>query len=244
MSRPSPPSGPTPALRPAVAGVDGCRSGWVVATWTDGSGAVLQLEVVGRFDEVVQRVVQGEVALVAVDMPIGLADSGPRQCDRAARQLLGPRRSSIFPTPIRAVLACETYPEALEISRKACGVGLSKQAWFLVPKLREVDAVMRRSRRTDTVLEVSPELSFAALAGAPLMHPKRTVEGLRIRLELLRPYFPDLDDLLTRRYPGAAPDDLLDACALAWSAHRLQQGNGCRVGEEVDGTGLPMTVSW
>jgi predicted RNase H-like nuclease len=228
-----------------VAGVDGCRTGWVVATWTDGSrDAALQLEVCGQFEEVVHRVLRGELALVAVDMPIGLADSGPRQCDRAARRLLGPRRSSVFPTPVRPVLACETYPEALEISRKASGVGLSKQAWFLVPKLREVDAVMRRVRLTDAVLEVSPELSFAALAGAPLVHPKRSAEGLRTRRELLRPLFPQLDDLLSRRYPGAAPDDLLDACALAWSAHRLQQGNGCRVGDELDGTGLPMTVSW
>jgi predicted RNase H-like nuclease len=227
-----------------VAGVDGCRSGWVVATWpAAGRAGTLRLEVVPDFDQVADRVDAGELGLVAVDMPIGLADSGPRPCDRAARRLLGPRRSSVFPTPVRPVLACTTYAEALESSRQACGVGLPKQAWFLVPKLREVDGVMRRVQ-PGRIVEVSPELSFAALAGAPLAHPKRTLEGRRTRRDLLTPVFLGLEALLRDRYPGTAPDDLLDACALAWSARRIYHGEGCRVGDESDGTGLPMTISW
>lgn len=230
---------------PDVAGVDGCRRGWVVATWPAPSrNTGLRLEVVADFDEVADRVITGQLGLVAVDMPIGLADGGPRRCDREARQLLGARRSSIFPTPVRSVLACTTYVEALESSRQACGVGLPKQAWFLVPKLREVDRVVRRVA-PGTILEVCPELSFAALAGAPMAHPKRSAEGRTSRLEVLRRYFPELDGLLGgRSFPGAAPDDLLDACALAWSARRLWRGLGASVGDEVDGTGLPMTVSW
>ena len=47
-----------------------------------------------------------------------------------------------------------------------------------------------------------------------------------------------------RRLAGSAPDDVLDACALAWSARRLALGGGNRVGHEIDGTGLPMTVAW
>lgn len=243
MSAASPP--PARAPQPAVAGVDGCRSGWVVATWANpGQDGALRLEVVSHFDEVATRVVDGELGVVAVDMPIGLADSKPRQCDRAARRLLGPRRSSVFPTPVRTVLACSTYPDALEASRRACGVGLPKQSWFLVPKLRELDDVMRRVRLVDAILEVSPELAFAALAGAPLVDPKRSADGLRARRELLAPLFPGLDGLLATRYPGTAPDDLLDACALAWSARRLQLGQGCRVGDEFDAVGLPMTISW
>jgi len=242
---------------PAVAGVDGCRSGWVVA-WADpglpsqdvasdrgGVGAPLrlQVEVVASFDPIAERVRQGRVALVAVDMPMGLAERDRRRCDLEARRLLGPRRSSVFPTPVRAVLDCENYQEALSVSRTVCGRGLSKQAWFLVPKIRELDRVVR-DLPPDVVAEVHPELAFAALAGAPMAEPKRTAAGRDARLAALAPVVTDLEALAARRLAGSAPDDVLDACALAWSARRLALGGGNRVGHEIDATGLPMTVAW
>jgi predicted RNase H-like nuclease len=183
------------------------------------------------------------VDLVAVDMPMGLADRERRRCDMEARRLLGPRRSSVFPTPVRAVLGCETYAEALAVSRAVCGRGLSKQAWFLVPKIRELDGLVR-DLPAGVLSEVHPELAFAALAGGPLADPKRTAPGRAARLAALAPVIADLDALAARRLPGAAPDDVLDACALAWSARRLAHGGGNRVGDEVDSTGLPMTVAW
>jgi predicted RNase H-like nuclease len=225
-----------------VAGVDGCRAGWVVAT-SEREGE-LRLEVVGPFDVVAGRVADGSLALVAVDMPIGLSDCGPRRCDVEARALLGPRRSSVFPAPVRAVLACTDYPSGLAASRAASGVGLSKQAWNLVGKIREVEASARRLGWS-LVAEVHPELAFTALTGAPMVHPKRTAAGRAARLEALRRPYPLIDGLLDEgRWPGAAPDDLLDAAALAWSARRLLRGEGRSVGGEVDPTGLPMRISW
>jgi predicted RNase H-like nuclease len=214
----------------------------VIATWDADGG--LRLEVVAAFDVVGGRLGDGLLALVAVDMPIGLVDRGSRRCDVEARRRLGPRRSSVFPAPVRAVLGCRDYPEALAAARAASGVGLSKQAWHLVPKIREVEVVARRLGPA-LVAEVHPELAFVALAGAPMAAPKRTAAGRQARLAALRGPFPDIDRLLVRTpHPGAATDDLLDAAALAWSARRLWRGEGCAVGGDVDPTGIPMTIQW
>ena len=60
-----------------------------------------------------------DVEVVAIDMPIGLSDDGARACDVAARRLLGRAGSSVFPTPVRAVLATDDYAEARAVSRAA-----------------------------------------------------------------------------------------------------------------------------
>ena len=65
----------------------------------------------------IARVDAGELAAVAIDIPIGLAPAGPRRADIEARGQSGPRRSSVFPAPARAVLAATTYEEACALSR-------------------------------------------------------------------------------------------------------------------------------
>jgi predicted RNase H-like nuclease len=193
------------------AGVDGCRGGWVVAT-DEG------MMVVQRFAQVL-GLVDG---IVAVDMPIGLPETGMRACDRECRVRLGPRRSSVFPAPHRPSLAAGSF---------AAVTGLSIQAWNLVPKVREVDEAWE-----PRVHEVSPELSFTLLAGAPL-DAKRTVTGLAQRVAAL-----GLDTV--PRVPGARPDDVLDALACLWTAHRIARGEAVSLGDGcVDARGRPMRIA-
>ncbi|MCA1828841.1 MAG: DUF429 domain-containing protein [Myxococcales bacterium] len=172
-----------------VAGVDGCRNGWVVAT---PSGAT----VIASFAEVVAA----KLELVLIDIPIGLID-GPRTCDLEARKMLGARKSSVFPAPSRRLLRARSY-------RREC----SRQVWNILYKIREVDAVItpRLQRR---IREAHPECSFARLNGAPLRFPKKKRDGLAERRALLEPLFGPLPAV-----PGAARDDVLDAYALLWSA--------------------------
>jgi predicted RNase H-like nuclease len=226
----------------AVAGVDGCRAGWVVASWGP-DPAELTVAVVRSFAEVGSDLARGRWDLVAVDMPFGLPDRGPRTCDIEARRRLGPRRSSVFPTPVRAVLGARTYTEALAASRAASGVGLSRQAWNLVPKIREVEAVVRQVG-SGRLREVHPELAFAALTGAPLAHPKRSPLGQLERRVALASALPTISRDALPRVTGAAHDDVADALALAWSARRLVAGGGEQVGGDTDSTGLPMAISW
>lgn len=222
-----------------VAGVDGCRGGWVVVTAAQHGGPQdamsLTAEVVPGLEPVVERARRGELAAVAVDMPMGLLTDRPRLSDREARAVLGPRRSSVFPTPVRAVLEAATYPEACERSRAACGKALSKQAWFLVERIRHLDDLVTRADQ-DTVVEAHPECAFLRLAGGEPLPSKHTVEGLRRRRQLLRRHLGRPFDRLWRAAP-APPIDLLDAAVLTVTARHVVAGTAIVLGRETDPLG-------
>jgi predicted RNase H-like nuclease len=123
------------------------------------------------------------VRVVPVDMPIGLPDRSSRQADIEARKFVGPRASSVFPTPIRAVLDEEDYATACAISRDLTGKAISKQAHALRPRLAEVDDWVRTAGVP--VIEVHPEVSFAEMAGTTLGFSKHAPEGVDMRRQLL-----------------------------------------------------------
>ena len=108
-------------------------------------------------------------------MPLGLLESGWREADRAARGLLGPRRSSVFAIPPRAVWAQLSYPAANQLCRDLTGQGFSVQAWGLRARLLEANRY--REACGHPMYEVHPELAFGAMAGAPLAYSKHTHPG-------------------------------------------------------------------
>ena len=221
-------------------GVDGCRGGWVVVTSPVVSGAST-VERVEHLDSLIGRVRAGAVAAVAIDMPIGLPSTTRRVSDQALRANLGARRSTVFPTPPRTVLDAVDYRDALARARDATGVGLSKQAWNLVEKIRTLDALMTPDLQP-RISEAHPESSFAELAGAPLASRKNTADGRRERAALLSPLFPDLDEHLVAH--AAVAVDLLDALAVAWTARRIALGCAKWFGDdERDDRGLAMRVA-
>jgi predicted RNase H-like nuclease len=230
-----------------VGGLDGCRGGWVLATVPAAGGVTrgggLDVRVVPGLDEVVSALESACLGAAAVDIPIGLAESGPRDCDREARRLLGPRRSSVFPAPVRAVLDATSYAHACALSREHCGKAVSKQLYNIVGKIREVDAVVS-PRLQAQLFEASPELSFALMnGGEPMRHTKRTEEGRAERVAVLRVGLEvDVTPLVNRPPSGAARDDVLDALALAWTARRYLAGTCLRLGGDVDDRGLRMQV--
>jgi predicted RNase H-like nuclease len=197
--------------------VDGCRAGWVVAL----DGRTPEVVVVPTFDDVL-ALTDG---IIAVDMPIGLPDAGRRACDTEARRRLGPRRSSVFPVPVRGALAAASFADV---------TGLSIQGWNLVPKIAEVDRAWQ-----PRVLECSPELSLAIVTGAPMAHPKRTAEGRAERVAALTAAFPGL----VRTAKGAAGHDVLDAHACLLTARRVVRGDHLELGDgAVDARCRPMRV--
>ena len=250
-----------------IAGVDGCRRGWVVAirhtrkdtaTVWNSTVAVsalartvdvggdrssrLTVGLVERIGPLVAEVEQGRLAALAVDMPIGLPTDGPRACDRAARRRLGRRRSSVFPTPARCLLGIDDYGEALARSRAACGRGLSREAFNLLGKLAEVDAAMQPALQ-DRVVEAHPELAFARLGGRPAVHPKRSAAGRAERARLLEAAGLGGLSIAALRLPGAAPDDVLDAVVLTLTAARVRDGTAEHLGDgSCDARGLRMEI--
>jgi len=239
-----------------VAGVDGCRAGWLVvltdAAAADGGPEPSEVALARDFRAVLE-LTRG-ARIVGVDMPIGLLDAatpGGRDCDRQARRLLGhPRGCSVFTPPARGALTRASYRAALAANRRtsAARLGISIECFGLFPRLREVDeALVADSGLTSRVTEIHPELSFRALARTPtgLAEPKRTARGLARRVALLRRVFPRLSRALRCREAGVAADDIVDAHAVAWSAARVARDVAVCLPTRPaprDARGLPMAI--
>ena len=220
-----------------VGGADGCRTGWVVCRRdTDGT---LDIRVVTTLAEACEG-----LSILAVDMPIGLIDTPRpgRACEGEARALMPGKASSVFPTPCRPALAGTTHAEANAISRNL-GLGLNQQTFHLFPKLREIDELLRGSRKLRRIVhEAHPELAFTRMnGGKPVLSKKRKPDGFAERLKLLaRHGFKWKVETLS----GAARDDVLDAMAVCRTATLIADGTATRLGpaRERDRHGLPMNI--
>jgi predicted RNase H-like nuclease len=201
-----------------VTGIDGCRSGWIAVMLCFPAGKDqpapdgVRVRTASTLDGL------GIEGVTGIDMPLGLLADGWRTADALARRVLGVRGASVFAIPPRPVWAAPDYPAANRRCRDLTGRGMSAQAWALRRKLLEADSFRRGCG--DGIYEVHPELSFAGLAGAPLVESKHRAAGLARRRELLE----RAGIALPQRVPGAAEDDLLDAAAVAWSARRIAAG--------------------
>ena len=78
----SDPNLPTPGK--SIAGIDGCKRGWVM----------VRRDEEGRFNKHVVKALDNlpKTDIVLIDIPIGLPDSGRRDCDLEARRMLGSMR--------------------------------------------------------------------------------------------------------------------------------------------------------
>ena len=92
-----------------VAGIGGCRGGWV--------SFKVDLTSLGSSVELIDlpsilRDKPNDLAILTIDIPIGLLD-GSRACDKTTRRLLGqPRGTSVFAAPCRASLSAENHAAA------------------------------------------------------------------------------------------------------------------------------------
>lgn len=232
------------SLDRVLAGVDGCGGGWVAVVE---SGDTVQAFVVGSVAELLRKL--DPHALVAIDIPIGLTDTGARLCDVAARKFLkAPRASSVFPAPIRPVLAAVTYEDARKIHLAIDGKGISKQAFAICPKIREVDELMRSSADArGQVREVHPEVSFAYWnRRQALTASKRSAAGAAERENLIDATWPGVRAELWQRLRGGTVkrDDLNDAFSALWTARRMAAGTEETLPERPvrDSQGLVMEI--
>ncbi len=196
-----------------VTGIDACKGGWVAVTLIPSGASVT---VAAALADLPLQTVAG------IDMPLGLLAAGWRTADVLARRALGGRGSCVFAIPPRPVWAQASYAEANRRCRELTGSGLSAQAWGLRAKLMEADEFRRAG--SQELYEVHPELSFAALAGAPLAESKHSPAGRARRRALLAAAGITLPRGIALSRSGAAEDDLLDAAAVAWSALRIAAG--------------------
>jgi predicted RNase H-like nuclease len=227
-----------------LVGVDGCEGGWICVA---SLGSRLTAFVVPSIGAALARL--GRPAIVAVDVPIGLTDAGPRLCDLAARRLLGqPRGSSVFPAPVRAALPGLTHSEASDLQEVADGRRLTRQAFGILRKIEEVDALLSpHPELQEMVREIHPELSFAVWnGGRPMKSRKSRVAGRSERERLVEGRWPGQRVKLVQQLQGSAykPDDLNDALAALWTAERIHSREAQQVPAEPprDRFGLKMEM--
>ncbi len=225
-----------------VAGIDGCRAGWIVVTVpAQGDIGNVTVDCVASLDVVIGDIDSGRLAAAGIDIPIGLPAGGPRRCDVEARKLIVPRHNSVFPAPPRAVLGATSYREALARSRHIGGKGLSKQTFAILPKIAAVDALMTPERQQH-LFEVHPEVCFRLLADRPMEYHKANVAGRAERLAALREVYPDIDSQSLVQFAGSSPDDVLDAFVASWTARRWLAKTHLQLGGDTDERGLHMEI--
>jgi predicted RNase H-like nuclease len=235
-----------------VAGVDGCRAGWVCVLRQVEPPFEERAFVARRFGDILGH--PAKPSVIAVDIPIGFPEriaGGGRECDCSVRTILGKRASSVFAPPARAVLSETDY-------RRACAAALatsdpprqiSKQMFHLFAKVREVDEAITPE---SSVFECHPEAAFWAMnGGVPLAEPKKLrgrphMAGLERRETLLMMHGFSEVFLREARFPRsqAGHDDVLDACACSWTAARIFRGEAISFPARAvaDARGLRMAI--
>lgn len=201
-----------------VLGVDGWRNGWVGIELRDGR------YVAAHVDETLRGLTGAApgVLAIGVDIPLGLLDAEVRACDRAAQRRLGARSSSIFVMPPRPVFDAPDHAAATAAAKALTGTGISIQCWGLRRKLLEAEALHGESRLP--LYEVHPELSFHEMGLLAADGKKKSWRGQRARLRILGAHGIDIPEDLGRAAAAVPADDVLDAAAAAWSAHRIAAG--------------------
>lgn len=229
-----------------VVGVDGCPGGWIAVRWAE----TVSHHLCRSFAEVLAM----DAAVIAVDMPVGFPHGSGRAAEREVRQRLGERQSSVFSVPSRAAVMCTDYRDSCAANLAASDPPkkVSKQIFHIFPKMREIDALITPELQA-RVVEVHPELAFWAMNGeASLPLPKKVkgaahVPGLDLRKALLaKAGFPLAEcPPATYRRADVGADDLIDACACAWSARRIHEGRSVRFPADppLDARGLRMAIS-
>jgi len=238
-----------------VAGVDGCKAGWISVSFPMAAPQLAAPRVFTSFRDLVGALPGDSV--IAVDMPIGLPDraiTGGREPDWAARKFLGPCRARVFPVPSRRAVHAygEGYARVCAVARETSEPprAPSKQAFHIFPRILEIDALLCRDEALcGRVFEVHPEVAFALMNGGPLLEPKKMkgrghTSGLEHRKLLLHGRGFEVAALEAQRPRGAGLDDLLDACACAWSAGRILRGEARAFPDApgTDGHGLPIAI--
>jgi predicted RNase H-like nuclease len=120
------------------------------------------------------------------------------------------------------MLAARSQTEASRLRRAVDGKGCTVQLAAILPKIREVDALMSAEMQR-IVREGHPEVTFAVMNNDhPMAQPKRRKAGRDERLALLVHHFPDAPIRLAELRHFR--EDAIDAYAMLWTAYRVARG--------------------
>lgn len=205
-------------------GIDGCRSGWCVASLVNNQ---ITVRIHSKIYEIINY--YSEANIILIDIPIGLGDHKiTRDLDDIARKHLIPGRSaSIFIPPVRESLLEHTYEKAKQINNQITGRKISIQTWNISGKIRELDDFISLHAAYLKILkEAHPEICFKYLNDGTLPKYKKQAtqnRGIEERLKILEKFEPRIDKAYIdarKQYPKStvANDDIIDALCLLITA--------------------------
>ena len=233
---------------PVAAGADGCKAGWLCIVRDLATASIIS-RVHASAESLLGQ--DPRPSILAVDIPIGLAQIGHRTCDQRARRILGKRGCCVFSAPIRGMLSATNQAEASALRWAAEGKRVSAQAAAILPKVREIDAVLNRDPGLQSwVREVHPEVCFTEWnAGTPIIERKKSAMGKAKRAALVSEHFGHsaLSSIRARHSRReVADDDIADAFAALWSAERILSGSAqvLPATPEYDQRGLRMEICY
>lgn len=198
-------------------GIDGCRAGWLAIRCNPPDFRILE-----SADALANLIDNADS--VWIDIPVGLSKAADRRCDQQLRNALGKAGSSVFLPPVRAAVYADDYEQACTINQRLTGKRISKQAWNITAKIRQVDEILSaRRERIHRVFESHPEYLFMLMNQRRPLSSKKTEKGVKHRLNILEKIKPAFNELIWRirkKHPKSqvADDDIIDAMILAAAA--------------------------
>lgn len=231
------------------AGIDGCKSGWVLMLHSDKG-----LYFGGVFRTLTELYL--EIPIIDrtfIDMPMGLSSAGHlRTLESLIRRELKGRSSTVFNAPTREAIYAATYEEASQINERIEGKKLSKQTYNIMEKIRELDLFLSRHDSIDHCIESHPELCFKHLnEGQVVLSRKTTKQGQEERLSILVRHEPNVrtiyeNALRSTLRKHVKADDLIDALCLCISNRLCGPDQVPNITDplEKDARGIPMRIGY
>jgi predicted RNase H-like nuclease len=209
-------------------GIDGCKTGWIIAQIKDvDSQPIITLNVFKSLEDFTQAIDFKKITSIWIDIPIGLSQQSERLCDLLLRIALGKKASSAFVTPVRNAVFTESYQHACDENYKNVGKKISLQSWHICPKIKEIDNFLQHHPEfVFKMKESHPELIFK-LNSSEEFESKKTTLGFEQRLNFLESklYCSAQVNQFIKQFPRSkfAKDDVTDALILALSAYSSQK---------------------
>ncbi len=198
-------------------GIDACKGKWV-AVYIDENAFE-----VGKFrtiSDICNHYPKCDSYII--DIPIGLPeDNNHLRPDLIVKKMLGKKGSSIFQVPCRQAVYANDKTEARELNIAFLGKSLSEQSLGIAKAIRQVDEFLQNNPQwKNRLLESHPEFCFSKLNNnQPILEDKKTDEGKEKRIEVLKKYYPQADQVVDK-FLADIPyrkktDDVIDALCLA-----------------------------
>jgi predicted RNase H-like nuclease len=167
---------------------------------------------------------QDDVERLLVDVPFGLSEDGDRECDRLARDLLGPQAAAVVSPPVPDAVRKRRYGVASRVHERQTGTPLPERAFAMSDAIAVLDDLLKEfPRASEVVAESNPELCYRAFAGSPLERDRGTAGGYAERMRTLASLDRDAPPAVQAAAEAVAGHDIavtdvLDAMALAYTA--------------------------